>query len=269
VDRQGEPVTGLTVQDFELKEEGRPQRILTFAAGDGSGEAAPPLHLGLLLDTSGSMEDDLGFARTAAIKFLNTLTTAEDMTVVDFDTEVRVARYGQGDFARVVERIRTRKAEGWTALFDAMGVYLDGAADQDGRKILVLYTDGGDTRSSLSFAETLDLLRASDVIVYAIGFLQNQPSSVRTEQRSRLLRFAELTGGQAFFPLSKDDLDGVYERIEREIKAQYSLGYVSTDARMNGSWRDVSIRVTRTDLKGLKIRTRAGYFALYREEPPR
>ena len=78
------------------------------------------------------MEADLKLSRSAAIKFLNTLPEAEDITLVDFDTEVRVARYGQRDFARLVERIRSRKPDGWTALYDALGVYLDGA-DTPGR----------------------------------------------------------------------------------------------------------------------------------------
>jgi Ca-activated chloride channel family protein len=265
VDRKGEPVTGLTAEDFEIRERGTPQTIVQFAAGDASEAAPPPLHLGVLLDTSGSMSEDIAFARTAAIRFLNTLTFAEDITLVDFDTEVRVARYGQADFPRLVERIRSRKADGWTALYDALGVYLDGASSQEGRKILVLYTDGGDTRSSISFATAVDLLKASDVIVYAIGFLMNQPASMRTDLRSRLLRITELTGGQAFFPLTRNDLDGVFERIEREIKAQYTLGYISTDPRMDGSWRTVRIRVVRPELKGARVRTRQGYFALYRD----
>ena len=96
------------------------------------------------------MEEDLAFARSAAIKFLNTLHDARDITLVDFDTEVRVARFGQSEFPRLVERIRTRKADGYTALYDALGVYLDGASSQDGRKILVLYTDGGDNASSIT-----------------------------------------------------------------------------------------------------------------------
>ena len=101
-----------------------------------------------------------------------------------------------------------RKADGWTALYDAMGVYLNGAQDQDGQKILVLYTDGGDTRSSLTFRDALDLLKASDVTVYAVGYLEHQSSSGRAQQRMELDRFATMTGGQAYFPVAGRDLDG-------------------------------------------------------------
>lgn len=262
VDRGGSPVSGLTAADFEVVERGTPQPIWYFAQGDA--DEALPLHLGLLFDCSGSMIDDLSFARSAAIKFLNTLMRAEDITLVDFDTEVRAARFGARDFPRLVERLRNRTPDGWTALYDALGVYLDGAQNQTGQKVLVIYTDGGDNRSTLTFGETLSLLKASDVTVYAVGFLEHQPSSARLEQRLRLQQLAEATGGQAIFPMSTKQLDEVYERILQELNARYTLGYVSTDRRADGAWRNVEIRLTRPELKGAKIRTRQGYFAPYR-----
>lgn len=268
-DRKGNHVKDLTVDDFEVYEEGRKQTIRYFARGVGVDESALPLHLGLLFDTSGSMEKDLDFSRSAAIKFLNAIPQAGDMTLVDFDTEVRVARFSQDSFPRLVERIRGRKPDGWTALYDALGVYLDGAADQDGQKILVLYTDGGDTRSNLSFGDAMDLVRASDVTVYVIGFLQNQPSASRMDQRMRLQQIAEQTGGQAFFPMLIKEVDGVYDGIVAEIGARYSLGYSSTNEKTDGAWRNVEIRIKelRPELKGLRIRTRKGYFAPYKESP--
>ena len=127
------------------------------------------------------MGEDIKLARSAAVRFLNTLSDAVDMTLVDFDTEVRVAKYGQQDFPRMVERIRSRKPDGWTAMYDALGVYLDGAAENDGRTILVLYTDGGDTRSAIAFGDVMTLVRASDVTIYAVGFLEHQSSSARVD----------------------------------------------------------------------------------------
>ena len=210
-DKKGNLVTDLTREDFEILEDGRKQTISEFASEDQAG--GPPMHLGLMLDISESMDEDMKFTKTAAMKFLNTLLDAVDVTVVDFDTEVRLARYGQNDFARLIERIRQRKATGWTALYDAIGVYLDGAAGQDGRKIMLLYTDGGDTRSSTSFHELVDLLKASDVTVYAIGELEHLSSSGALEARVVLQQIAETTGGQAFFPVSVKQLDEVYEKV--------------------------------------------------------
>jgi VWFA-related protein len=262
-DKQGAPIVGLTADDFEIKEAGKTQTIRYFAAG--TPETAPPLHIGFLLDTSGSMEDDIKDVRTAAVKFLNAMETAVDITLVDFDTEVRVARYAASDYPRLIERIRMRKPDGYTALYDALGVYLNGASEQTGQKILIMYTDGGDTRSALNQGDVLDLLRASDVTVYVVGYLEHQPQSARTAQRQQLERFSSMTGGQALFPLSLKEVDKMYEKIEREIAERYSLGYTSTDERTNGAWRDVDIRLKRPDLKGARLRTRDGYFAPFRK----
>jgi Ca-activated chloride channel family protein len=261
VDKQGKPISGLSKDDFEVVEAGKKQAIQYFSAGD-AGEA-PPLHIGLLLDTSGSMAADLKDARSAAVKFVNALDQASDVTLVDFDTEVRVARFGQQDYPRLVERIRARKPDGWTALYDAIGVYLNGAQEQEGQKVLVLYTDGGDTTSSLTFHDMLDLCKASDVTVYAIGDLQHQ-GSARSQQRTELERVATLTGGQAYFPGVAKDLDGVFEKIGQELAARYALGYLSSDTRTDGAWRSVDIKLLRKDLKGVRIRTRSGYFAPYK-----
>lgn len=260
VDKQGKPVTGLTKDDFEVVERGTPQSVRFFSTGDI--EAAPPLHVGLLLDTSGSMAADLKDARSAAIRFVNTLDHARDVTLVDFDTEVRVARFAPESYPRLVERIRARKPNGWTALYDAIGVYLDGAQQQDGQKVLVLYTDGGDTRSALTFSDMLTLCKASDVTVYAVGYMEHQGSR-RMTQRQELERVATLTGGQAYFPGVAKDLDGVFEKIREELAARYSLGYLSTDSRTDGAWRPVEIKL-KTKLKNVRLRTRTGYFAPYK-----
>jgi Ca-activated chloride channel family protein len=262
VDRQGKPVTGLTADDFEIYENGQRQALKYFSAG--TPEGAPPLHLGLLLDTSSSMADDLKDARSAAIAFVNAVERATDVTLVDFDTQVRVARFGAADYPHLVERIRERRAEGWTALYDAIGVYLDGAQRQEGQKVLVVYTDGGDTTSSLTFKDVLDLVKASDVTVYAIGYLEHQSSNSRILQRADLERLAVLTGGLGFFPASAKGLEGVFDRIRIEIASRYSLGYVSTDTRADGAWRGVEVRLRRPDLKNVRLRTRSGYFAPYR-----
>lgn len=271
-DRRGNFILDLKPDDFEIVEDGHKQALRLFARGDatvgtlgsddGSGATRQELHVGLLFDTSGSMSEDLKLSRSAAIKFLNMLPDAEDMTLVDFDTEVRVAKYGQKDFPRLVERIRGRKPDGWTALYDALGVYLDGAHDDKGRKILVVYTDGGDTRSTVGFGEVLTYVKAADVTVYAIGLLEHQSASVKNEQRMRLQQITEATGGQAFFPLSMKEVDSAYEKILAQIRAQYSLGYASSNEKTDGQWRKVDIKVKRPDLR---LQTRKGYFAPYKE----
>src|SRR5687767_7423642 len=259
-DRKGNIVSDLAKDDFQILEDGKPQVAQYFARGDG--DTSPEMHLGLMLDASGSMQNDMKLAQSAAIKFLNTLPSAEDITLVDFDTQVRITRYPQRDFARLVERIRQRKPEGWTALYDALGTYLDGAQQQDGRKILVMYTDGGDTRSALRFGETLDLLKASQVTVYAIGLVENT-GSARTQLQMTLRQIAETTGGQAFFPTAMKEVESAYDKVLAEINGQYHLGYVSANTATDGAWRKVEIKVKRGDLR---VRTRKGYYAPYK--PP-
>jgi VWFA-related protein len=264
VDRQGTLVTNLGPDDFEVVEQGQRQRVELFVRGSDRGDTRPPLHIGLLLDTSGSMAEDLSFAQGAAVKFLKTVDWAEDMTLVDFDTEVRVTRFGLADFPRLVERVRSRKSDGMTALYDAVGIYLDGASTINGEKILVLYTDGGNNTSSMSYGDVLTALKASDVTLYVIGFLEHQSASERNELRLRLMQLAETAGGLAFFPMSVKQLDEMYDKIRQEIDARYLLGYTSSDARQDGAWRSVDVRLKRPELKGARIRTRKGYFAPYR-----
>lgn len=258
--RNGELVTDLTRDDFVIVEDGQPQSLQQFApaasVGSDEGAALADLHPGLLLDTSGSMEADLRLARTAAIRFLNLLPASEDITLVDFDTEIRVTRYPQRDFPRMVERIRGRKAKGQTALYDALGVYLDGASSQR-RPVLVIYSDGVDSGSRLSFNEAIDLIKASHATVYAIGLLDHSGGS-RMHSRMQLERIAATAGGLALFPHSLEELDDFYGRILREIRAQYQLGYVSANTAADGRWRKVEVKVTRP---GVRVRARQGYFA--------
>ncbi len=269
-DKKGNLVTDLKAEDFEVYEDGKRQTLSYFVVGNSEGDQPrPELHLGLLLDVSESMGEDMSFTKTASIKFLNTLTDAADITVVDFDTEVRAARYGQTEFARLIERIRQKKARGMTALYDAIGLYLDGAAGQQGRKIMLLYTDGGDTHSSISKSDLMDLLRASDATVYAVGELEHQSSSGKNEARMLLQQIAETTGGQAFFPASVKELGGVYENVVARIRAQYILGYLSTNPKADGGWRRVVTKVTRRDGRDLRIRSRQGYYAPFKPGSPR
>jgi Ca-activated chloride channel family protein len=267
-DRKGDFVTALNEDDFEVFEDGKKQAITFFLQG-GQRRLDDPdhpteLHLGVLLDISGSMEADIQQEKDAAVKFLTTLDDADDITVVDFDTEVRITRFGPLDFPRLVERIRNRRPEGWTALYDALGVYLDNASFEQGRKILVLYTDGDDTRSEISFSDVRELLRASDVTVYTIGFFEHVASSRRSSSLMELKQIAEITGGQFFDPTSKKDLESSYEKVKAEIDAQYAIGYESSNPRTDGAWRKVEVRVVGENRKDLRLRSRKGYFAPYR-----
>ena len=111
----------------------------------------------------------------------------------------------------------------------------------------------------------MTLVRASNVTIYTVGFLDHQSSTTRLAQRMRLMEIAEATGGQAFFPSAMKDVEAAYDQVVAQIRAQFSLGYTSLNTVMDGRWRKVEVRLTRPDLKGARIQSRKGYFALFKE----
>jgi Ca-activated chloride channel homolog len=261
-DRKGNLLGALTQGDFEIFEDGTKQTIRYFSSGDLV--AVPPeTHLGVLIDISGSMAPSLGFVQTAVIKFFNNLSDAVDISVVDFDSEVRLGRYERSDFPQLVQRVRSLRIAGATALYDAIGMYLSSASEQDGRKIMLLYTDGNDNSSSLSLPGLIDVLKASDVTVYSIGVM-DRPTPLTLTYMAILNQIAETSGGEAFFPKTVNELDGAYKRVLQQIRAQYTIGYVSTNAKADGAWRKVDIKVVSKDGRDFRVKARNGYYAQYK-----
>jgi VWFA-related protein len=257
--KDGLIVRGLTAADFTITEDGVPQKISTFSEG-APGERLP-LHGGLLLDVSESMEADLKSAASAVVQFIDALDEAVDVTFVDFDTSIRLTRFSKNDYPRLFERIRSRKAKGGTALYDAMGAYLETAHVRGGQHVLLVYTDGGDSLSRMSFPNLIDSLRFSNVIVYMLGYLDNHSSNVRGLLQQRLLMMSRETGGDAFFPSSMRELQSAYARILDELASRYTIGYESTNTKADGRFRKVQVKIAKPDEKGVRIRTRSGYLA--------
>lgn len=257
--RDGLLVRGLTAASFDVREDGAPQTISAFAEG-APGEAVP-LHLGLLLDASGSMEKDLRQAANAAVQFVTALDEAADVTFVDFDTSIRIGRFQPASYEHLFERIRSPKADGMTALWDAIASYIRGTEGRAGQHVLLLYTDGFDSASRLSFPQLIELLRAGNVMLYAIGYLENQSGTERVRGQSNLALLSRETGGEAFFPASVKDLTRIYARILDELGSRYTLGYVSTNTKSDGRYRKVQVRLTAPEHRSAKVRTRPGYLA--------
>lgn len=255
--RDGAVVSGLAASDFTVLEDGRPQAITSFAAG-APGDAFP-LHLGLLLDSSTSMERDLKVAANAAVKFVDALEEAVDVTFIDFDTSVRLGRFSPPSYPHLFARIRSGRAEGNTALYDALAVYLQSAMTRPGQHVVLLHTDGGDSASRISISQLNDLLRMGNSIVYVVGYLEHQPGTARVAQQMRMSQIARETGGDAYFPGNARDIEEAYTRILAEISGRYTIGYVSPAATEAGKFRKVEVKLTRTDLRGAKVRTRTGY----------
>ena len=255
--RDGVVVKGLTQEDFSVFEDGQPQKIDYFAAG-APGEALP-LYLGLLLDSSLSMEQDLRVAANAAVKFVDSLEEAVDVTFIDFDTDIRLGRFSPQSYPHLFERIRKGSAKGYTRLYDALAQYLQSAFSRSGQHVVLLHTDGGDSASRINLSQLNDLLRIGDSIVYIVGYLDNQSATVRVSQQMRMSQIARETGGEAYFPSTPKDIERAYEKILAEIAGRYTLGYVSPNKSQDGKFRKVEVRLARQDLKGAKVRTRTGY----------
>lgn len=257
--RDGQLVRGLTAADFEVLEDRRPQTVAYFAEG-APGEALP-LHLGLLLDHSGSMDNDLTDASRAAIQFVTALEEAVDVTSVEFDSSVHISRFMPPSYPTLFERIRAGTAGGGTSLYDAIGAYISLSMTVDGQHVLVLYTDGGDSTSRMNYGQLQDLLRLGNVMIYAVGYLQHQTSGERAMQQVRLTAIARETGGDALFLTSARELHEFYARILDELGSRYTLGYVPTRPQPDGKFRKVQVRLKTPSLKGAKVRTRSGYLS--------
>ena len=258
-DAAGHLIGGLKAEDFVVLEDGRPQAIQVFGrAVDPGHDETLGLDLGLLMDTSQSMLEELKLSQEAATRFLQAIPRARELITIFFDQDIRLSRYDSENQQGLFDRIEQAKGGGNTALYDAMAVYLSRVAGGTGRKVLVVFTDGDDTTSALSVGELIRLVRSSTVTIYPIAFtggLQaGSPSALRS--RGFLNEVADLTGGQVFRPAASRDLPGIYQRILEELSGQYVLGFVSDNARHDGKYRKLKVQVRR---EGLRVRHREGY----------
>lgn len=266
LDKEGNLVTDLEAQDFQVYEDGRPQRIDLFGRAQSGGLPLDPrtnetlvLDLGLLMDTSESMLKELKLSQQAAIRFLEAVPRARDLVTIFFDQDIQLSRYDSEQQQGLVDRIQALKGGGWTALYDAITVYLSRCEDSgSGRKVLVLFTDGEDSRSVTTLSEVLKMVRGSPVTVYAIAFSQGLTQSRRLPAKAFLQGLAEMTGGEVFTPSSFRDLPAIYDKILQQLSAQYVIGYVSDNLKRDAKFRRLKVEVSESELR---VRHREGYLA--------
>lgn len=271
-DRDGNFVTGLTQDQFTVYEDGVEQKIEIFAAGlDESWVELPPevkdeisgrQVIGLIMDASGSMEDDMPLLQTAAIKFLMNIPKTENLFIMDFDENIRVSRYSSDDQRVIANRIYEIESEGWTALYDAVATFLERVYDLDGRKTLIIFSDGVDSRSTLGIGEIYDMVKLSNVTMHAIHFAGSSNVSRRFAESRFLRQLARETGGTYAQGRSLKGIDELFDKILNELFSQYNIAYLSSNNETNGKYRKIKIEVDSDDVK---IRHRRGY---YGPEPP-
>ena len=259
-DAAGRLVGGLRAEDFVVLEDGRPQAIQVFGrAVDPGHDETLALDLGLLMDTSQSMLQELKLSQEAATRFLQAIPRARELITIFFDQDIRLSRYDSENQQGLFDRISQAKGGGNTALYDAIAVYLSRVAGGTGRKVLVVFTDGEDSTSALSVTELIRLVRSSAVTIYPIAFTGSMATGSPEALRSRgfLNEIADLTGGQVFRPAASRDLAGIYQKILEELSGQYVLGFASDNARRDGKYRRLKVQVRR---EGMRVRHREGYY---------
>jgi Ca-activated chloride channel family protein len=267
-DGKGGLVSDLTVEDFVVREDGRPQALEIFAPSAQPEERDElALNLGMLFDTSESMRKDLRLSQQSAVRFLEAIPRARDLLLIFFDRDIRISRYNSENQQGIFGRILESKGEGYTALYDAIAVYLSRVADTPGRKTLIIFTDGDDTTSRTSPQEVEKLVRSSNATIYPVAFLGQFAGSSTEGLRARsfLYSIAALSGGRVFQPTASRELAGIYQSILDELGTQYVLGYVSDNPKRDGKFRRISVELKRP---GLKVRHRPGYDVPKSEAPP-
>ena len=246
-DQAGQPVSGLTKEDFVVRENGEPQQVTTFAEGDF------PLAAAIALDRSFSMaKDRLAVAKSAARVFLGELRPADESMIIGIGSEVEVIAPRSTDRAAQYTALNRLDAFGTTSLHDAIMTALDSMQDAKGRRALVLLSDGDDRFSKAKATDVLARARRSDVLIYPIALGRDRPSL--------FAELATLTGGRSFHVREPKQLADTLTSVARELRHQYLLGYSPAKPIVQGQeeWRSISVTVNRGTVR---VRARDGYLA--------
>ena len=252
-DNEKRLVPDLVLEDFEVLDNGKPQPLSVF------GNDVLPISVVVMLDTSGSMTGNLAILKDGAEQFLLRLLPGDRARVGDFNDKIQMLSPMSGDRDELIASLSNIDFGYPTRLYDAIGAGLDELREVEGRKVIVVFTDGDDTYSRTRFGTVLDRAQVEEVMVYAIG-LQGQDYSngrlVRTMPDRSLKKLAEATGG-GYFELSRTDkLTSTFTRVALELHSQYLLGF-SAESR-DGKTHKLEVRVKRP---GMTARARKTYVA--------
>ena len=247
-DPAGQPITGLTASDFEVREDGHLQSVAAFAAGDF------PLSVAVALDRSFSMGGRVAVAKSAARVFVGALRPDDQVTVLAIGSGIETVAPLSADREAALRAIDRLDRWGTTPLYDATRAAIDLIEPARGRRALILVSDGDDRYSGMSASQLLEHARRSNVLVYPIAIGPARPPV-----------FAELaasTGGRSFHEQTPAGLNATMAVIARELRFQYLLGYVparSSDAPASEEqWRSIQVGVSRSNAS---VRARDGYFS--------
>ena len=257
-DKHGKFVRDLNQSDFSILDDHKPpQAILNFRR-----ETDLPLHLGLLVDVSGSVDSRFDFEQQAATSFLqHTLRAGFDKAfVLGFNSHTQMAQDYTDDYSRLYWAVHRLHSGGGTALYDAIyhackEKFLKDHSDHPVRKAIIIVSDGEDNQSEMTKAQAIEMAQRAEVIIYAIS---TDDSGLVMRGDRVLEQLAEATGGRAFFPFRMKDVTHSYAAIEDELRSQYVVSYKPADFDADGRYRSIEISSLKKDLQ---VRARKGYFA--------
>jgi VWFA-related protein len=257
-DKHGKFVRGLTQKDFTILDDHKPpQAILNFHR-----ETDLPLHLGLLIDVSGSVDSRFDFEQSAATSFLqHTLRTGFDKAfIVGFNSHSQMAQDFTDNVQLLSASVHKLHDGGGTALYDAVyhackEKFLKDHPEHPVRKAIIVVSDGEDNQSEVTKAQAIEMAQRAEVIIYAIS---TDDSGLVMRGDRVLEQLAEATGGRAFFPFKIKDITRSFDAIEDELRSQYVVSYKPADFDADGRYRTIEISSLKKDLQ---VRARKGYFA--------
>jgi VWFA-related protein len=256
-DRQGGFVSNLGERDFSVYEDGVPQPIRLFKNED------VPVTVGLVVDHSSSMRPRMEEVTAATRAFVRSSNRDDEMFVVNFNERAYLGlpdaiRFTDNS-AELTNAIASTPTRGMTALYDAVAKGLEGlqAGSRD-KKVLIVVSDGGDNASSRSLAQVMKMAGQSSAVIYTVGlFLDEDPE----RNLGALKSLAQATGGEAFLPEELSDVTGVCERIARDIRHQYTIGYAPGNPTHDGAYHAIRVQARAKGHREMSVRTRTGYIA--------
>jgi Ca-activated chloride channel family protein len=257
-DKHGKFVRDLGQNDFSILDDHKPpQSIINFRR-----EVDLPLHMGLLVDVSGSVHSRFEFEQNAAISFLQHSVRAgfDKAFIVGFNNQSQMTQDFTDNVQLLSDGIHRLQDGGGTALYDAIyrackDKFLKDRPDHPTRKAIVVVSDGEDNQSEYSRAQAIEMAQRAEVIIYAIS---TDDSGLILRGDKVLEQLAEATGGRAFFPFKMKDITHSFAAIEDELRSQYVVSYKPADFDADGRFRSIEISALKKDLQ---VRARKGYFA--------
>jgi Ca-activated chloride channel family protein len=259
IDSSGRTVDSLPQDAFHVYENGVPQTIIGFRHED------LPVSLGILIDNSGSMYDKIAAVDAASLNLVKLSNPQDEAFLVDFSSEAYIDQDFTSDIAKLQKGLSYIKPGGGTALYDAViasADYLSKGAKRT-KQVLLIITDGDDNASAATLESAIRRVQDLDgPAIYCIGLLFGEDVSRQEAKHSKdvLTELAAQTGGQAYFPKSLRDVDGIAQEVAQDIRTQYTIEYRSTKPPSQGGYREIHVEAKEKGFRGLQVRTRSGYF---------